>query len=119
MKTIINRLKSFKYAVNGLWILVRDEPNSRIHVIAAAVAIFFGFYFQLNNHEWMAIIFAIGLVLLTEIMNTAIENVADFISPKYDVRIKRIKDLAASGVLVSAIVAVAIGLIVFLPKLLG
>lgn len=116
MKTIINRLKSFKYAFNGLWTLVRDEPNSRIHLIVAVVVIFLGFYFHLSSFEWIVIIFSIGLVLFAEFVNTAFENIADFISPRYDVRIKKIKDLAAAGVLVCASVALVIGLIVFLPK---
>ncbi len=117
MNTIINRLKSFKYACNGFWILVKDEPNSRIHLSAAVIVIFFGFYFHLSVHEWIAIIFAIGLVIVAEVFNTAIEGVSDFISPGYNDKIKKIKDLAAAGVLVGALAALAIGLIVFIPKI--
>src|SRR5690606_41843014 len=71
----------------------------------------------LSAYEWTAIVFAIGLVLVSEIWNTAIEHMADFMTQECNPRIKRIKDLGAAGVLLSALFAVAVGLIVFLPKL--
>ena len=110
-------LKSFVYAFNGLRLLLKEEQNARIHFVASIIVILAGFYFRLNAYEWIAIIFSIGLVITVEIINTAIENIADFISPGKSEHIKTIKDLSAAAVLISAIVAVIIGLIVFLPKL--
>ena len=110
-------LKSFVYAFNGLRLLLKEEQNARIHFVASVIVILAGFYFRLNAYEWMAIIFSIGLVITVEIINTAIENIADFISPGKNENIKTIKDLSAAAVLISAIIAVSIGLIVFLPKL--
>jgi undecaprenol kinase/diacylglycerol kinase (ATP) len=112
------RFHSFKYAFNGLIILIREEHNARIHLIAAVLAIILGFVLEISLTEWISIIFAIGLVVSLEIINSAIENIADYISPENNKQIKRIKDLAAAGVLVGAIASVCIGLIIFLPKII-
>lgn len=112
------RLKSFGYAFNGLIILFREEHNSRIHFIAAFVAVIAGFWLKISAIEWVAIVFAIGFVITCEIVNSAIENIADFISPEKHEMIKKIKDLAAAGVLVASITSLTIGLIVFLPKII-
>jgi diacylglycerol kinase len=116
---VSERLKSFKYAFNGLRILFKEEHNAQIHFFAAVCAILAGFLFDISMYEWIAIVFAIGLVITMEIANTAIEGISDFVSPKKNDKIKRIKDLAAAGVLVSAITALIIGLIIFMPKVLG
>ena len=115
--SIFKRLKSFLYAFNGLKILFREEHNSIIHLVAAVTAIIFAIIFDLNTYEWIAIIFSIGLVITTEIINTVIESIADFISPDKNEKIKIIKDLSAAAVLISAITALSIGLIVFIPKI--
>ena len=115
--SISKRIKSFGYAFNGLKILIREEHNARIHIFAAISAIFAGFYFQISSLEWLAIILSIGFVITLEIINSAIENIADFVSPDKNNSIKRIKDLAAAGVLISALTALAIGLIIFIPKI--
>jgi diacylglycerol kinase len=112
------RLKSFGFAFNGLIILFREEHNARIHFVASFVAVIAAFWLKLSAIEWVAIIFAIGLVIALEIINSAIENIADFISPEKHEMIKKIKDLAAAGVLVASITALMIGLIVFLPKII-
>lgn len=117
--SINKRFKSFGYAFNGLKILIMDEHNSRIHVLAAIVAVIAGYLFQISYIEWIAIIFAIGQVIAFEIFNSAIENLCDFISPGQHDTIKKIKDLSAAGVLVGAITAAIIGLIVFVPKITG
>ncbi|MDH4474267.1 MAG: diacylglycerol kinase family protein [Fluviicola sp.] len=113
------RFGSFIYAFNGLRVLVREEHNSWIHVAAAIVAIVLGFIFHISTYEWIAIAFAIGLVIALEIVNSAIENLADFVSPERHDSIKKIKDLAAAAVLVGAITALAVALIIFLPKIIA
>jgi len=117
--SISKRVKSFGYAFNGLKILIQEEHNSRIHILAACIVVIAGYFFQLSGLEWIAIVFAIGLVIAFEIFNSAIENIADFISPGQDDSIKKIKDLSAAGVLVVALTAAIIGLIVFIPKIAG
>ena len=86
-------------------------------MVATVIILIFAIIFNLNATEWTAIIFSIGLVITAEIINTAIENIADFISPDKSEKIKKIKDLSAAAVLISALTALAIGLIVFIPKI--
>jgi len=113
------RIISFKYAFNGLKILIIEEHNSRIHIFASLCVLIAGFLFRISISEWIAVIFCIGLVIALELINSAIENIADFVSPKQDTKIKKIKDLSAGAVLFSAIISVIIGLIVFLPKIVA
>lgn len=115
--SIKKRLLSFTYAFNGLKILIREEHNARLHIIASILAIIFSIIFQINPYEWVVIILCIGLVITTEIVNTSIENIADFISPLHNNQIKKIKDLAASSVLISSLTSLIIAMIIFLPKI--
>ena len=116
--SVAKRLKSFKYAFNGLRVLIKEEHNAWIHLFATVCVVVAGILFKISPMEWVAVVFAIGLVFSFEIINTSVENIADFICPERDDRIKRIKDLAAAAVLVSAITAAVIGLIVFIPKIM-
>ena len=116
--SILKRLKSFKYAFNGLRILFKEEHNARIHLFAMICVIIAGFFFRVSLFEWIAIVFSIGLVFSLEIINSSIENMADFVSTDRNEKIKKIKDLSASGVLISALTALIIGLIIFIPKIL-
>jgi undecaprenol kinase/diacylglycerol kinase (ATP) len=115
--SIKKRLKSFSYAFSGLKTAVKEEHNARIHLVAAVAVVAFAFFFELNSYEWIAIIFAIGFVFAMELINSAIENTADFISLKKHDTIRKIKDLSAAAVLISALTALAVGLIIFLPKI--
>lgn len=111
-------LKSFGYAFQGLKTLTNEESNSWVHILFTSCIIIAGFVFQISSCEWIAVVFAIGFVLVTEIVNTAIENICDFISPARHESIKRIKDLSAAAVLVSAITALVVGLIIFIPRII-
>lgn len=117
--SLAKRMKSFKYAFNGLKILLREEHNSRIHFFVAICVVIAGFVLKISSTEWIAIVFAIGLVISLEIINSTIENIADFISPEKHVQIKKIKDLAAASVLVCTMAAAVIGFLVFTPKILA
>ena len=77
-----------------------------------------GILFKISSMEWVAVIFAIGLVFSFEIINSAVENLSDFVCSERNELIKKVKDLAAAAVLVSAITAAVIGLIVFIPKII-
>lgn len=116
--SIAKRLKSFVFAFNGLKILFKEEHNALIHLVATIVVISASIVFDLNTNEWIAIIFSIGFVLTAEIFNTAIENIADFLTTEKNEKIKKIKDLSAAAVFISAITALSIGLMVFLPKII-
>lgn len=113
------RFKSFKYAFNGLKILIKEEHNARIHLMATIVVIVAGFAFKISFNEWTAILLAIGLVFALEALNSSIENLADFVAPDINENIKKAKDLGAAAVLIGAIVAIVIGLIVFVPKIIN
>ena len=112
-------VRSFKYAFNGLKILVREEQNYVVHLTTTAVVVMLGFYYKISASEWTVLLLAIQVVLTLETVNTAIENLADFVSTERNDKIMRIKDLAAAGVLISAVTAMIIGMIVFGPKILG
>ena len=116
--SISKRLKSFVYAFAGLKTLLRSEHNAWIHFAATLVVISAGFFLKVNTQEWCLLVFAIGIVFVAELFNTAIEQLTDMISPEYNEKAKKVKDLAAAGVLVAAVVAVVIGCLVFFPYLL-
>lgn len=113
------RLKSVGFALSGFVALVKAEHNAWIHVAATLAVIISGLLFKLNSYEWIAVFVAIAIVFITEIFNTAIEKLCDFVSPGYDPRIGKIKDIAAAAVLLSATIAIIIGVFVFLPKILA
>ena len=115
--SIAKRLKSFTYAFNGLKVLFQEEHNSRIHLFATVCVIVMGALFKISVLEWVAVAFAVGLVFSGEIFNSAIEDLSDVVCPERDDRIKKVKDLTAAAVLVNAITAAAIGLLVFIPKI--
>lgn len=115
--SLSQRVKSFTYAFNGLKILLKEEHNARLHLLAAIIVMIAGVILEVSTIEWIALIFSIGFIITTEILNSSIENIADFISPAKHEKIKKIKDLAAAGVLISAVTALIVGLIIFLPKI--
>lgn len=115
--SVIDRIKSFKYAFNGLRLFFINDHNGRIHLFAALIAIGLSFYLQLSASEWIAISAVITSVIVAEIINASIEKLADVFSPEYHPKIKVVKDLAAAAVLMAALLAVVVGLIIFLPKL--
>jgi diacylglycerol kinase len=108
-------MKSFKYAFNGIFKVIQTERNFKIHVIAIVLVTTIGFYFSVSQVEWLILILAFILVTVTEMINTALENVSDFVSPHYNEKIKHIKNISAGAVLLAAIGSLIIGLIIFLP----
>lgn len=115
--SIRDRLKSFLYAFNGIRLLIRTEHNARIHLTAAALAVALGFYFKIQAYEWIAVILCIGSVIAAETFNSALEYLADFVSPDYSKEIGAVKDLSAAAVLFTAISAGAAGAVIFIPKI--
>ena len=117
--TFGKRLQSFKYAFNGILILITSEHNAWIHCFAAICVIIAGFCFGLSQTEWIAVSIVIGAVLAAEAVNSSIEALADLVSPEYNEAIKRTKDLAAGAVLLMAIAAAIVGCIIFIPKIMN
>lgn len=109
---IKNPLKSFKYAFMGLRILWR-ENNFRIHVLASLLVVFLAIILKVSQTDFIILILCISMVLVTEALNTAIEKICDFIQPNIDPKIAIIKDISAAAVVISTIVAVVVGVVVF------
>ena len=112
------RLDSFKFAFAGIRDLFKTEPNAIIHLIAAIIAIALGFFFSISKTEWCFVIFSIAIVLSAEAFNTAIEHLTNLVSPDFNELAGKTKDVAAAAVLFVAFGAAAIGLLIFLPKIL-
>jgi diacylglycerol kinase len=116
--SVKDRLRSFRYAWEGLKWLFLSEHNTWIHLFLSIVSVVLGIVLKISRYDWMALFIVIVLVWVCEIINTAIEKTMDFISKEWHPQIKLIKDIAAAAVLVAAIGAVIVGCFIFIPKLL-
>lgn len=114
---IKGRIKSLKFAFRGAWLLITTEDSIKVQLSVAVIATILGFYFEISNIEWMFQFLAIGLVLVAEALNTAIEAVADFIHPDFHVKIGLIKDIAAGAPTIAAIISLIIAGFIYLPKI--
>ena len=112
------RVKSFGYALKGLRFFLVHEHNARIHLFATALVTGLGFVVHLTSAEWILLLLTIASVWVTEVINTAIEQLCNAVSPEKHPKIGLVKDLAAGAVLITACIAVIIGLIIFLPKII-
>ena len=112
-----NILESFKHAYDGVNYSVVKERNMHIHLVMASLVIIFGVLFEISHAEWLACFILIGSVIALEIVNTAIELIVDMITTENSEKAKAAKDVSAGAVLVMAVVAAAIGLIIFVPKI--
>lgn len=109
------RVQSFGYAIKGILQLIIQEPNARIHLLATVVVITGGVIKHLSSTQWIAIAFAIGLVWITEALNTTVEMLCDLhCKGEYNEKVKVIKDIAAGAVLIASITSITIALFVFL-----
>lgn len=108
-------LRSFVYAIAGIYTLIRDERNAKIHLIATFIVIGAGIYVNLQPLEWIFILLAIALVFITEALNTAIEETVDYLTLERKPQLKKIKDVTAGAVLIAAIYAFVTAAIVFIP----
>ena len=108
--------KSFGFAFEGLKTCLRQEPNFRIHSILAIAAVVLAFYLEISRLEWIGLVLVIGLVFATELVNTSIEAVVNLLSPEKQESAKIAKDVGAAAVLFSAITALVVGALLFIPK---
>ncbi|WP_138415732.1 diacylglycerol kinase family protein [Aquibacillus sediminis] len=113
------RLVGFSCAINGLKNVFRHEINFRIHLLVAVLVISLGAIFRITQLEWIAICLTIGSVLAFEMMNTAVERAMDYLSPEIHPSVGLVKDISAGAVFITAINAVIVGGIIFIPKLIG
>ncbi|MCE4047007.1 MULTISPECIES: diacylglycerol kinase family protein [Bacillaceae] len=113
-----SQLSSFRLAFIGIISAVKKERNLRIHLCFTALVILLGFVFHISVQNWMFLSIAIGLVICMELMNTALERVVDLVTEKYHPLAKQAKDIAAGAVLFAAIIALIIGMFVFVPEIM-
>ncbi|MFH1233412.1 MAG: diacylglycerol kinase family protein [Patescibacteria group bacterium] len=117
----VGHRQRFLSAFRGIYVFWMTTNNLFKYVAPTAtlVVIIFGFYFQISSFEWIAAVFAIGFVVIFEVFNTAIEIDIDLTSPEYHPFARDTKDVAAGAVLLSIVISVIVGLIIFLPKILS
>jgi diacylglycerol kinase len=111
-------IKSFTYAFRGLFKIFREEQNLQVQSISAIIIIAISFAFQIKPWEWCAILICIALVILMETINSAVERMADLLKPRIHSYVKEMKDIMAAAVMIAAILAIAVGLIIFIPYFL-
>lgn len=114
---LVNRLKSVGYAFKGALLLLKTEASIKIQFVIAIIVTLAGFYFKISHTEWIVQILAIGVVVSLEGVNTAIEEIANFIHPERHKKIGLIKDIAAGAVFIASVFACIIGLVIYLPKI--
>jgi diacylglycerol kinase (ATP) len=117
--SVAARFHSMKYAISGISTMLKSEHNAWIHVTATLCTVALAFILDVNKYEWCFLILAIMTVWVAEALNTALEFLCDLVSPDFHPLIKKSKDIAAGAVLLSAIGAVAIALVIFIPRLSG
>ena len=111
-------IQGFGYALNGIWHAAATQLNFRVHLVTALVTVYAGYALHISINEWLWIILCITMVLVAELFNTAIEFLTDLVSPEYNKKAGLVKDMGAGAVLITAICALVIGFIIFVPKLL-
>lgn len=116
--SFIRRMKSFANAIRGVGIILRTQPNIWIQILAGIVVVLMGIAYHITSMEWIALTFAIGFVIVSEGFNSALEVDIDLTSPEYHPFARDTKDIAAGAVLLASLTATAVGLIIFVPKIL-
>jgi diacylglycerol kinase (ATP) len=115
--SIAARLRSFKFAISGLSFVLRSQHNAHVHIAISIAVVVAGFVFGLSKADWLAILIAMSIVWIAETFNTAVEFVCDVVSPEFNKNVAKAKDIAAGAVLISAVFAVIVGALVFIPYL--
>src|ERR1035437_2573739 len=115
--SLVARMKSANHAWRGICILFKTSHNAWMHVFFGLMAIYLGFILNISSVEWVLIVFTIGLVIIVEAFNTAIEIDIDLTSPNYHPYARDTKDVAAGSVAVAVVIACIVGLIIFIPKI--
>lgn len=111
-------LLGFVFALQGLAVLVKTERNFKFHLFAFICISIAGFLFKIGKTEWLAVLIISSIILTTEALNSAIEKLCNHLHPEIHPSIKSVKDVAAAAVLISSIIAIAIAVIIFVPKIM-
>lgn len=111
------RLSAFKFAFQGIATFFKETPHARVHLIAAIAVCILGFYFNLSQTEWLAVILCIALVFIAEAFNSAIEYLVDLATDQVHPLAKKAKDVAAAAVLLAALFSCIIAVLIFFPHI--
>lgn len=117
--SFLQRARSFSNAGRGLYIFLKSTHNSWVEIFIFLIVVTAGIYFNINKFEWIIIIIVSGIVFISEAFNTSIEIDMDLTSPEFHPYARDTKDVAAGAVLLSSILAVIIGLIIFVPYIMA
>lgn len=117
METKHSLIKSFGFAFEGIAAEFRKGRNFRIQIFIGVAAIILGFIFRVSSAEWFGLIFVISTVLILELLNTAVEEMVDLVEPEINPKAKIAKDVSAGAVLVASAASIAVGILIFLPKI--
>ncbi len=118
MKKFIRRTQQkFLYAIIGLWVTIKEEKSLLSHMLITCIVIGLGIWVNLSMINWSILVITISTVMGFEVLNTAMEALVDMISFQYNLKVKKVKDIAAGATLLVAIAAIIVGLIIFIPEL--
>ena len=117
MQFVIKRIKGIIIAISGMFFLLKNEDSIKVQSLFFLLFIFLGYYFEITKNEWIIHIILIGFILTTEALNTVAEKICDYINPKYDDRIKLIKDISAGAVSFAVISSLIVLIIIYYPYL--
>tara|TARA_Y100000996_G_scaffold328044_1_gene264096 strand:+ start:150 stop:518 length:369 start_codon:yes stop_codon:yes gene_type:complete len=115
MQFVIKRIKGIIIAISGMFFLLKNEDSIKVQSLFFLLFIFLGYYFEITKNEWIIHIILIGFILTAEALNTVAEKICDFINPKYDDRIKLIKDISAGAVSFAVISSLIVLIIIYYP----
>ena len=115
MQFVIKRIKGIIIAISGMFFLLKNEDSIKVQSLFFLLFIFLGYYFEITTNEWIIHIILIGFILTAEALNTVAEKICDFINPKYDDRIKLIKDISAGAVSFAVISSLIVLIIIYYP----
>lgn len=113
----LNGIKnSFKNSFRGFSVLLKNEYNLYIQIAFGIIITAIGFAFEISHTEWAIQTAVIGLVIFSELVNTAIEKTMDLVQPEYDERVRDIKDLSSGAVLFMVLISITTASFIYLPK---
>tara|TARA_B100000945_G_scaffold32444_1_gene22145 strand:+ start:5872 stop:6240 length:369 start_codon:yes stop_codon:yes gene_type:complete len=115
MQFVIKRIKGIIIAISGMFFLLKNEDSIKVQSLFFLFFVFLGYYFQITKNEWIIHIILIGFILTAEALNTVAEKICDLINPKYDDRIKLIKDISAGAVSFAVISSLIVLIIIYYP----
>ena len=115
--TVQGRLRSFRFALAGIAVMLRTQHNAWLHLAATVVVVATAIVLKIDAEDWRWLVVAFVLVWVSEAVNTAFEHLCDVVSPQFHTAVKTSKDIAAGAVLIAAVGAAALGAMIFLPYL--